>query len=71
MDSRIKREPGGWVICWNGWATYGGCTRELHEALTGIGATFWVELDPLEGAGRDILTAVVERDKHWRVKGSR
>ena len=47
---------------------YGECTRELYEALTRSGATFWVELDPLEGAGRDFSAAVVERDKHWRVK---
>ena len=47
---------------------YGECTHALHEALTRSGATFWVELDPLEGAGRDFATAVGERDKRWRVK---
>ena len=47
---------------------YGECAHELHEALTRSGAMFWVELDPLEGAGRDFSAAVVERDKRWRVK---
>ena len=47
---------------------YGERTHELHEALTRSGPTFWVELDPLEGARRDFTAAVVERDKHWRVK---
>ena len=47
---------------------YSERARELHEALTRSGATFWVELDQLAGAGRDFSAAVVERDKHWRVK---
>ncbi len=47
---------------------YGECTHEMDEALTRSGEMFWVELDPLEGAGRGFSAAVVERDKHWRVK---
>ena len=41
---------------------------ELHDALTRGGEMFWVELDPQEGADRDFLSAVVERDERWRVK---
>lgn len=47
---------------------YGERTHEMHEALTRSGATYWVELDPLEDAGRDFSRAVVTRDEHWRVK---
>lgn len=47
---------------------YGECTHDLHDELTRSGSTFWVELDPLEGAGHDFATAVVERKKRWRVK---
>ena len=47
---------------------YGECVHKLHEVLNRSGATFWVELDPLEGAGRDFSATVVERDKRWRVK---
>lgn len=43
-------------------------TDALHDALTRGGGTFWVELDPLEGADRDFSSAVVERAKRWRVK---
>lgn len=42
--------------------------NDLHDELTRSGPTFWVELDPLEGAGRDCTPSVVERDKRWRVK---
>lgn len=43
-------------------------TDALHDALNRGGGTFWVELDPLEGADRDFSSAVVERAKRWRVK---
>ena len=47
---------------------YRECTDGLHEALTRRKAMFWVELDPLEGAGQDSAPAVTERDERWRVK---
>ena len=47
---------------------YSERTHALHDALTRGGAMFWVELDPLESADRDFSSAVVERDKRWRVK---
>lgn len=47
---------------------YGERTHEMHEALIRSGATYWVELDPLEDAGSDFSRAVVKRDEHWRVK---
>ena len=47
---------------------YRECTDGLHEALTRRKAMFWVELDPLEGAGQDSAPAVTERDERWRVQ---
>ncbi len=47
---------------------YGECTDGLHDALSRRKGMFWVELDPLEGAGQDFSPAVVERDERWRVK---
>ena len=50
------------------WLGYRECADALHDALTRGGGTFWVELDPLEGADRDFSSAVAERAKRWRVK---
>ena len=47
---------------------YGAHTHALHDALTRGGGMFWVELDPLESADQDFSSAVVERNKRWRVK---
>ena len=47
---------------------YGERTHALHDVLTRGGGMFWVALDPLESANRDFSSAVVERNKRWRVK---
>ncbi len=43
------------------------CTDGLRDGLARRKGMFWVELDPLEGARKDFLSPVVERDERWRV----
>lgn len=44
------------------------CTAGLHDALARGKGMFWVELDPLAGAGKEFPSVVVERDQRWRIK---